>query len=150
MNIRVWFDPAPLLLGTGAFAACAAWLAFGSETTGPVGRALSSNGHALTIAAVGVSLILTLFFGFPAIRVVLGMPAVVGSDDALRVYVLPFERFSWSEVSDVKIEAGNLLIVTRAGRHRSINLALLGDCDAAVAEMQEVLAEQQGSEHTKG
>lgn len=144
VNIKVWFSPIPLLLGTGLFAACTAWLAFGTDTSGPIGRALSSNGDALTIITVAIGLTITLLFGFPAIRMALGMPALVASDHALKVYVLPIEQFSWSEINDVRIESGRLRIVTRAGRARSINLALLGDCEGAVAEMREVLAKQQG------
>ena len=102
----------------------------------------------LTIVAVATGLTMTLLFGFPAIRMALGMPAILGNDHALKVYVLPIERFSWSEVSDVRIEAGKLLIVTRTGRNRRINFALLGNCDAAVVEIQEALAEQR-PEHPK-
>lgn len=149
MDIRVWFNPTPLLLGTGGFAACTAWLAFGPDTSGPIGRTLSSNGHALTMVAVAISLSVALIFGFHAMRMAFGMPALIATDHGLRVYVLPVKRLAWSEVDDVSIAAGQLLIVARGGRVCRINLALLGDCDTAVAQMREALAVHQALERPK-
>jgi hypothetical protein len=146
VHTKVWFNPIPLILGTGLFAACTAWLALGPDTSGPVGRVLSSNGGALTIVAVAIGLVATLVFAFHAIRMTLGKPALVASDDAIHLYVLPVVKLRWSEIADVRIEEGKLLIVTRSGKSRRINLALLGECDAAVAEMQAALAKQRGSE----
>jgi hypothetical protein len=147
MDTKVRFSPPPLLLGTGLFAACTAWLAFGPSTSGPVGRVLSSSGGAVTIVTVACGLAMTLFFAFHAIRAALGMPALVASDDALELYVLPFERFRLSEIEDVRIDAGKLMIVPQRGRLRRINLAILEDCDGAVMKMQKVLATQHGREH---
>lgn len=150
VHIKVWFNPAPLILGTCLFAACTAWLAFGPDTNGPFGRALSGNGGALSISAVAIGLIATLLFAFHATRMALRMPALVASDDALQVYVLPVARLRWSEIADLRIEDGKVLIVTRSGKARRINVALLGECDAAVAEMQTALVKQRGSEFRAG
>jgi hypothetical protein len=142
VNIKIAFSPAPVLLGTGVFATCTAWLALCPDTGGPIGRVLSGNGRIVTIVAVAVGLTMTLLFGFLAIRMAFGMPALVARKNGIQVYLFPIQRLRWSQIDDVRIESSKLLIVKRGGRGRKINLSLLAECDAAVAEIREVLANQ--------
>ncbi|QNN65248.1 hypothetical protein H9L12_00940 [Sphingomonas rhizophila] len=143
--ISIAFRAAPLFFGTVLFGACAAWIALGPQTDGPVGAIVGGRGRMtlLGVSAAAGALILSAWFAFYAVRSAIGRPALVADDAELRVRTIPFKTYPLSQLADIRIEGDSLMIVPRHGKARKIRLALLADCDDALLRIRELLAKEQ-------
>jgi hypothetical protein len=86
---------------------------------------------------------MSAWFGFYAVRLALGRPALIADDVELRVRTIPFRTYPLSQLADVKIDGDSLLILPKQGKPRKVKLALLSDREDAVVGIRELLASEQ-------
>ena len=139
--VAINYRPMPIIFGTLAFGVAGVWIAFGPQTSGPVGRVLGA-GNSLSLiatAAAAAAIACTSVFLAYLTRLAVGLPAIEVKRDSLSINFFPFRNYKLGAIRSVDYDEKWLTINLSGRGKRRVNAKLLANYDKEAAQLVRIV-----------